>query len=179
MATRKPPKKAAKPHARPGGAKTAGTLSPQQERFIREYLLDRNATQAAVRAGYSPKTAHVQGPRLLQNVAIATAVKQAEAKVLGKIEVKAERIQQERERLGLYDIGALAMLDDCASPRDIAALPDEIRQAVKGWKWDKQGRFCLETYDKNPHLAALERIHGMYQQAEPGDGAHEIHIHLG
>ena len=47
-----------------------GRLTPKQERFVAEYLVDMNATQAAIRAGYSRKTADVQGPRLLGNVRI-------------------------------------------------------------------------------------------------------------
>lgn len=45
-------------------------LTPRQQRFCEEYLIDLNATQAAIRAGYSEATAHVQGPRLLDKVAI-------------------------------------------------------------------------------------------------------------
>ena len=41
------------------------SLTDRQERFCEEYLLDLNATQAAIRAGYSRKTANQQGPRLL------------------------------------------------------------------------------------------------------------------
>lgn len=43
-------------------------LSAQRQRFADEFLIDLNATKAAIRAGYSEKTAHVQGPRLLENV---------------------------------------------------------------------------------------------------------------
>mgnify|MGYP002712675463 CR=1 FL=1 len=48
----------------------AKELTPKQRRFVDEYLMDLNATQAAIRAGYSEATAHVQGPRLLDNVAV-------------------------------------------------------------------------------------------------------------
>ena len=40
-------------------------LNPKQQRFVDEYLIDTNATQAAIRAGYSPHSAHVQGSQLL------------------------------------------------------------------------------------------------------------------
>lgn len=45
-------------------------LTAKQQRFCDEYLIDLNATQAAIRAGYSPKTANEQGARLLVNVSI-------------------------------------------------------------------------------------------------------------
>lgn len=48
-------------------------MTPKQERFVAEYLVDLNATQAAIRAGYSKATAKQQGARLLTNADIATA----------------------------------------------------------------------------------------------------------
>jgi phage terminase small subunit len=60
------------------------TLTPKQKRFVSEYLLDLNATKAAVRAGYSEKTAEQQGYRLLRNVQVAEAVQKA-------VEERAER----------------------------------------------------------------------------------------
>lgn len=57
-------------------------LTPRQERFVGEYMIDMNGTQAAVRSGYSPKTAKAQGSRLLTNADVAaavTAAKQARA----------------------------------------------------------------------------------------------------
>lgn len=49
-------------------------MSPKQERFVEEYLIDANATQAAIRAGYSAKTAQVQSAQLLANPDIAAAI---------------------------------------------------------------------------------------------------------
>ncbi|MGY2438571.1 terminase small subunit [Pseudomonas sp. SDO52101_S400] len=45
-------------------------LTPKQQRFVDEYLIDLNATQAAIRAGYSKKTADQQASRLLTNVKV-------------------------------------------------------------------------------------------------------------
>lgn len=50
-------------------------LTPKQERFIEEYIKDLNATQAAIRAGYSEKTAGVQGSVLLKNPKVSEEVK--------------------------------------------------------------------------------------------------------
>ena len=55
----------------------AADLGPRQKRFVEEYLLDLNAKQAAIRAGYSPKTADVQGSRLLSHVKVQCAVSEA------------------------------------------------------------------------------------------------------
>ncbi len=53
---------------------TNGGLTIKQQRFCQEYAIDLNATAAARRAGYSEKTVHVQGPRLLANVRVAGRV---------------------------------------------------------------------------------------------------------
>jgi len=55
------------------------TMTPKQVRFVEEYLIDLNATQAALRAGYSEKTAHKQGSQLLGKTSIAAAISAAQA----------------------------------------------------------------------------------------------------
>lgn len=52
-------------------------LTPKQDMFVREYLIDLNATQAAIRAGYSAKTANEQGARLLAHVSVKAAIQAA------------------------------------------------------------------------------------------------------
>lgn len=49
-------------------------MTARQKAFVQEYLIDLNATQAAIRAGYSPRTAHSTGPRLLENVEVKRAI---------------------------------------------------------------------------------------------------------
>lgn len=51
-------------------------MTPKQRRFADEYLIDTNATQAAIRAGYSEQTAYSQGQRLLKNVEVQTYIEQ-------------------------------------------------------------------------------------------------------
>ena len=62
------------------------SLTPKQQRFVEEYLVDACATQAAIRAGYSAKTANEQGSRLLANVKVKAAVQEA-------MEARSERTQ--------------------------------------------------------------------------------------
>ena len=54
------------------------SLTPKQARFVEEYLVDLNATQAAIRAGYSAKTAYSQGQRLLSHVEVRRAIQKAQ-----------------------------------------------------------------------------------------------------
>jgi len=67
-------------------------LTPKQARFVEEYQIDLNATQAAIRAGYSAKTAEQQGPRLLGNVGVATAIQAAQTEVSKRIEVTVDEV---------------------------------------------------------------------------------------
>lgn len=62
-------------------------LTPKQERFVAEYLIDLNATQAAIRAGYSKKTAHVIGHETLKKPEVAAALNAARVKASEKAEL--------------------------------------------------------------------------------------------
>jgi phage terminase small subunit len=77
-------------------------LEPRQERFVQEYLIDLNATQAAIRAGYSKKTARQQGDRLLSKAAVAAAIALAQAKRAERVEITQdyvlEKIRETVER---------------------------------------------------------------------------------
>lgn len=67
-------------------------LSEKQKRFVAEYLIDLNATQAAIRAGYSAKTANEQGSRLLAKSNIAKAVADGAQKRIAKAEITAKDV---------------------------------------------------------------------------------------
>ena len=70
----------------------AGKLTPRQERFVEEYLVDLNATKAAARAGYSERTANEQGARLLVNVSVQKAIQEAKQSRATRIAVNAEDV---------------------------------------------------------------------------------------
>ena len=57
-------------------------LNPRQEKFISEYLKTLNVTQSAIKAGYSPHTASVQGSRLLKNEKVAKYIDEQRKKVI-------------------------------------------------------------------------------------------------
>ena len=52
-------------------------MTPKQQRFVEEYLIDLNATQASIRAGYSAKNADKIGPELLGKTGVAEAIQAA------------------------------------------------------------------------------------------------------
>ncbi len=65
-------------------------LTPKQQRFVEEYLIDLNATQAAIRAGYSEKTAYSIGQRLLKHVEVQAAIAAAQEERSKKTGIDAE-----------------------------------------------------------------------------------------
>jgi phage terminase small subunit len=83
------------------GVKTR-PLTPKQQRFVEEYLVDLNATQAAIRAGYSQRNADKIGSQLLGKARVAEAVAAAQSRRAKRVEIDAdwvlERLRQNVER---------------------------------------------------------------------------------
>lgn len=82
----------------------AKKLTDKQKKFVEEYLIDLNATQSAIRAGYSPKTANEQGARLLANVSIQEAISKAMAERSRRTGINQDRIVQELARIAFVKI---------------------------------------------------------------------------
>jgi phage terminase small subunit len=80
------------------------TLTPKQRLFVHEYLVDLNATAAAKRAGYSKKTADVQGPRLLGNVRVRKAIEAARERRENKAIMTRDEILEELTLIGRGDL---------------------------------------------------------------------------
>ena len=70
-------------------------MTPKQQRFAEEYMIDSNATAAAKRAGYSPHTANEQGARLLANVSVAAAIRAGQAELRERTAVTVESISDQ------------------------------------------------------------------------------------
>lgn len=108
----------------------AKKLTPKQRRFVDEYLIDLNATQAAIRAGYSPKTANEQGARLLANVSIAKAIQEARDKQQERTEITQDRVLLEYARIAFFDPRKLFHSD--GSPKPIEELDADTAAALAG-----------------------------------------------
>ena len=67
-------------------------LTPKQQRFVEEYLIDLNATQAYIRAGFSEKLANTNAAKLLQNTTIAKAIEDARKEVSEKALITTEMV---------------------------------------------------------------------------------------
>lgn len=105
-------------------------LNAKQSKFCNEYLKDLNATQAAIRAGYSPKTAQVQGSQLLSNLMVKEVLAQKMAKRAEKTEITAERVLLELSRLAFLDVRKA--FNKNGSLKAIHELDDDTAAAVAG-----------------------------------------------
>lgn len=90
----------------PASNRRRDELTPKQRRFVEEYLIDLNATQAAIRAGYSAKTAEVQGCRLLRNAQVRALVEAGQVKARERCEVTRDTIakQLDEDRQLAHDV---------------------------------------------------------------------------
>lgn len=131
-------------------------LTAKQQMFVAEYLIDLNATQAAIRAGYSARTAEWQGPQLLVKTHVAEAIQASMTKRAEKLDISAEKVLREISLMAFYDIGELAQAK-VEKPEDIANLPEHIRKAIIGWSWDKFGNFVLKLSPKTPSQELIGR----------------------
>lgn len=93
-------------------------MTPKQAAFAREYCIDKNATQAAIRAGYSPATAKQQGARLLTNVDVRAAVERTLAASAERVELTVAGVSSKLLALaekaeGMAGVGAVNVARQC------------------------------------------------------------------
>lgn len=105
-------------------------LNPKQQRFVAEYLVDLNATQAAIRAGYSAKWAEKNATRLTGNDGIAAAIAVGQSKGLAKLELTADMVKDRLRLLAFQDIRSL--FDVAGNLKPIHELDDAAAAMVAG-----------------------------------------------
>ena len=145
----------------------AGKLTPRQARFVEEYLIDLNATQAAVRAGYSKKTAQEQSSRLLSKVKVRAYIAELMAPAVEAAALSVERVLKEMTRLAFYDMTAvLEVTDGKIKLRDPTSLPEDLRHAIVGIKPVEVGdglQYECKFADKQKALDSLARHLQMFK----------------
>lgn len=134
-----------------GGTKQ--TLSPKHKRFIAEYMIDQNGTQAAIRAGYSKRTAVVQASRLLTKANIAREIEKRRANISNKLEVTQERVIAEYARIAFFDPRKLYDENGNLKPvtdldEDTAAVLQSIDQNTLRTRTNSDGEVETEGIDK-------------------------------
>ena len=153
MTAKKPAKTAKAPTLDVSG------LTPKQQRFVDEYLVDLNATQAAIRAGYSAKTAGSIANETLTKPEIAAAIQQAMQDRSDRTQITADAVLQELGRIGFSDMRVFATwgangvtLNESASLKDDSA---RCVAEVSETRTKDGGAIRFKLHDK---VAALEKI---------------------
>lgn len=161
-------------------------LNAKQQRFAQEYLVDLNATQAALRAGYSEKTAHSQGQRLLKHVEVAEAIAEAQAARSKRTGITQDKVLAELVRIGFSDIRKLVkwgrspvseggendapnglniypveLVPSDQIDEDTAAAVSEVSLTAQGVK--------VKLHDKLAALDKIARHLGMFKDGQPED----------
>lgn len=114
-------------------------LTPRQQRFVAEYLREPNATKAAVAAGYSAKTAHSAGPRLLANVGVLSAIEAGQKKQARKLNITAERVLR-----GLY--------------REARGLTPDTKASARVAAWGLLGKHLKLFVDQVHHTGDIRVV---------------------
>lgn len=103
-------------------------LTPKQQRFVEEYLIDLNATQAAIRAGYSEKTAKEIGSENLTKPDIQKAIEEAQNKRTEQTQIDAAYVLRRLVEIDQMDV--LDIMDDNYCLKPIGDWPKIWRQYI-------------------------------------------------
>jgi phage terminase small subunit len=156
-------------------------ITPKQQRFVDEYLIDLNATQAAIRAGYSPKTARQIGQQNLSKLVIQAEITEGRKRASERTEITVDRILQQLAAIAFLDVRRLfdaegnllsvqALADDVASA--IASLESEDLFEGRGPDRKKVGRITkIKLADKMAALQMLGKYLGMFVERTEISGA--------
>lgn len=167
-------------------------MTKKQKRFIEEYLIDLNATQAAIRAGYSPDTAYSIGNENLKKPEIKAHIDKAMAERSKRTGVNADRVVMELAKIAFVNADDVidfktATVKEGARPEDTAAIQSvkvktfgedglerEIKMADKIKTLELLGRHLGMFKDKVEVSGTLEtektKLDDLLQQLRGGDG---------
>lgn len=142
-------------------------LTDKQTAFVREYLVDLNATQAAIRAGYSERTASRIGPQLLGKTCVREAIEKAQAKRARRVEVTQDYVLS-----NLVEVVERTMQRAPVLDRKGEQVTDEEGRAV--WTFDAKGaNRALELLGK--HLGIFtDKVRAEVSGPDGGPVASEI-----
>lgn len=139
-------------------------LTDKQSMFAKEYLIDLNATQAAIRAGYSPKSAMEQGYQLLQKTSVQEEIQIQMNNRANRTEITADKVLKELAKLGFSDMRDFAKWDSSSvklhSSDDIedTACVSEVSQSETQFGTNIKIKF----HDKKGALELLGKHLGIF-----------------
>src|SRR5262245_19115176 len=165
--------------ARQGAAKG---LTPRQRRFIDDYLLDLNGKQAAIRAGYSPKTAEVLASQTLRIPKVQAAITAAQARRSQRTAISQDTVLRELALLAQSDIQHY-VIDDHGEVQVREGAPEGATRAVASLKKKivhTEAAVIYETtitlWNKPASVRMAGEHLGLFKGAEPP--VPDIHVHL-
>ncbi|MCT8574334.1 terminase small subunit [Glaesserella parasuis] len=126
-------------------------LTDKQQRFVEEYLIDLNATQAAIRAGYSEKTARSIGQRLLTFVDIQEAIQEAQNKRAERVNVTQDDVLKGLLEIISMSTGKQKITETELSKVDGSIVPMDVEKV------------CFEPHAANKALELLGKHLGMFK----------------
>jgi len=149
------------------GSKPPAKLSDKQQLFVHEYLKDLNGTRAARRAGYAESSSHNEAYRLLRTPAIHAAIKKKMADRARRVDVSADRVLREYQRIAFADIRRVAHWNGSdgvtlKEPKDISDDDAAAIAEVSSSGRDKVHRSKLKLHDKKRALDAIARHIGLF-----------------
>ena len=141
-------------------------LTDKQAQFVREYMIDLNGTQAAIRAGYAPKRANVEGSRLLSNVNVRACLDVEMAERSRRTGVNADRVVRELAKIAFVNAPDIINVDSAtvrgdAGRDDTACILSVKVKTVTGQDVDSVERE-IKLCDKTRALELLGRHMGMF-----------------
>lgn len=115
-------------------------LTRRQEIFAAEYCVDSDGKRAAIKAGYSEKTAESQASQLLKNPKVSDVISKKTQKILNKLEISAEKVLQELALLGFSNmLNYVTIGDDGQADIDLSKLTREQAAAIQEISVDATG----------------------------------------
>ena len=164
-----------------------GKLNLKQQRFWEEYLIDLNATQAAIRAGYSENCAGAVGWEVLKKPEVQKRVMELKAVRSKRTEITADQVIEELSHAAFANIldylevqdDGLAVIDLTKVTREQAAAIQELNiDGVAGIDGDKltAKKLRFKLRDKNQALTKLGEHLGMFTQVHRHEGALDVDL---
>lgn len=139
----------------------ADKLTAKQKAFCQEYLVDLNATQAAIRAGYSEDTARSIGCENLTKPDIQDFISQLQKERSERTQITADMVVQELAKIGFSD--ARNIVDDDNRLKKPSEWDDNLAGAISSIEFgDVTGMHKVKMWDKNAALEKLAKHLGMY-----------------
>jgi phage terminase small subunit len=158
--------------------KTRGKLTAKRRRFVEEYLVDLNGTQAAIRAGYSKRSAGQTAGELLKKPEIANEIQKAKQERSKRTNITQDEVLEMLAEMARADIRDYMDWDETLArfiPKADMKAPTRLIQSIKSTQTKDGGSCEIKLYSRNDAIEKLMRHLGMFDEPEKDD-AQEYHV---